>query len=189
IDDNAANHFVFFEQRDAKQSSGSCKLYRREAQLVIVSWLNRGIGYLVGLFRLQEQTQAHTTICAEWALATQKGGVSGRCALSYCADTEEVTLPEPKIAKLSSTDSDGFLQHGFEHRLQITGRVRNDAQHIGGCGLLPQRFAELTSALSHFLLKVGVGFLQTPSHNVELIGQRLNLVAGLDCDAVAQVAG
>ena len=39
-----------------------------------------------------------------------------------------------------------------------------------------------------FLLQVSVGLLQPSGHVVELIGQRLDLVAGLDHDALAEVA-
>ena len=39
-----------------------------------------------------------------------------------------------------------------------------------------------------FLLQVSVGLLQPSGHVVELIGQRLDLVAGLDRDALAEVA-
>jgi len=44
-------------------------------------------------------------------------------------------------------------------------------------------------ALVDLLLQAGVGFLQAPRHVVELVGQQFQLVAGLDCDALLEVAG
>src|SRR5215475_15656217 len=39
-----------------------------------------------------------------------------------------------------------------------------------------------------FLLQVGVGVLQSTRHVVELIGERLQLVAGFDRDALREIA-
>src|SRR5262249_11812374 len=43
-------------------------------------------------------------------------------------------------------------------------------------------------ALVDFLCEACVGFLQLPRHGVELVGERLELVPGLDGDALAKVA-
>ena len=56
-------------------------------------------------------------------------------------------------------------------------------------GLLRQRFAQLMRALLDLLLQAGVGFLQPPRHVVELVGQHFELVAGLDRDALLEIAG
>ena len=34
-------------------------------------------------------------------------------------------------------------QHGLEHGLQLAGRLADDLEHVGGGGLLLQRFAQL----------------------------------------------
>src|SRR5215510_13031019 len=38
------------------------------------------------------------------------------------------------------------------------------------------------------LLQAGVGFLQLPRHRIELVGERFELVPGLDGDALAEIA-
>ena len=40
-------------------------------------------------------------------------------------------------------DPRGVLQHGLEHGLQLTRRPTDDLEHIGGRGLLLERFAQL----------------------------------------------
>ena len=53
-----------------------------------------------------------------------------------------------------------------------------------GRGLLLQRFAQFLSAHLHFLFQIGIGFLQPSGHVIELVGERLQFVAGLDRDAL-----
>ena len=43
------------------------------------------------------------------------------------------------------------LHERVEHRLQIKSRAADDLEHIGGCGLLLQRFLQLARPLLHFL--------------------------------------
>ena len=43
-------------------------------------------------------------------------------------------------------------------------------------------------ALLHLLFQPGVGVLQPAGHIVELVGQRLEFVAGLDSDSLGQIA-
>ena len=93
------------------------------------------------------------------------------------------------LPNLASQMRTAFSSMVAKHRLQITGRAGNDAQDFGCRRLLLQRFGQLLRARLDFLLEVGVGLLQPSGHVVELIGQRLDFVAGLDGDALAEVAG
>ncbi len=43
------------------------------------------------------------------------------------------------------------LERGLEHRLQIEGRAADDLEHIGGGGLLLQRFGQLARARLHLV--------------------------------------
>ena len=61
--------------------------------------------------------------------------------------TEGVSVAEVQIAKLGLADAHGVCQHGLEHRLQLAGRARNDAEHLGSCGLLLQRFGKIVGAM------------------------------------------
>jgi len=95
-----------------------------------------------------------------------------------------VSLAKEQIAELCLAESRRVRQHGLEHGLQVAGRARDDAQHLGGGGLLLQRFAQFVGALLDLLFQTGVGFLQLARHVVELIRQPLQLVPGLDRDAL-----
>ena len=86
------------------------------------------------------------------------------------------------------TQSPRLFHHRLEHGLEIAAGCVDHAQHVGGRRLLRQQFAQLVRAQVDFLLQVGVGFLQPAGHVVELIGEALDFVAGLDGDALAQVA-
>ena len=58
-----------------------------------------------------------------------------------------------------------------------------------GRRLLRQRLAQFMRPLLDLLLQARVAFLKPPRHVVELVGQRFELVAGLDRDALLEVAG
>src|SRR5262249_18472244 len=62
-------------------------------------------------------------------------------------------------------------------------------------GLMLAGQLELTALLLHFmrallnlLFQVGVRFLQAAGHVIELVGEHLQFVAGLDCDSLAEIA-
>ena len=69
------------------------------------------------------------------------------------------------------------LRH-FAKRPQFPHRLRK---------LTTARF-QLVRALFNLLFEARIGFLQLPRHGVELVGERFELVAGLDGDALAEVA-
>ena len=60
---------------------------------------------------------------------------------------QHAVLPAIDIAKSGIAHAHGFLQHGFEHRLQFAGRAADNLQHLRRGGLLPQRLGEVGGAL------------------------------------------
>jgi hypothetical protein len=50
--------------------------------------------------------------------------------------------PEQR-AELGLADARRVLQHSLEYWLQFAGRAADDLEHVGGRGLLVQRFAQL----------------------------------------------
>ena len=50
----------------------------------------------------------------------------------------------------------GICQQGFEHRGEFAGRAGDDAQHLRGRGLLPQRLGKIIGALPQFLEQPGI---------------------------------
>ena len=60
------------------------------------------------------------------------------------AEPERIVFDERyDAAELGLADTRRVLQHGLEDRLQLAGRTADDLQHVGGGGLLLQRFAQL----------------------------------------------
>ena len=55
---------------------------------------------------------------------------------------EGISVVQVERAKLGSTDAGCVLEHSLKYGLQIAGRTRNDAQHLGGRRLLLQRLGE-----------------------------------------------
>ena len=72
------------------------------------------------------------------ALGTKAGG-----ALWQCDDAEAFSIVQIERAELGVADAHRIRQHGVEHRLKLAGRTGDDLQHLGGRGLLLQRFAQL----------------------------------------------
>src|ERR1700730_11478240 len=52
-------------------------------------------------------------------------------------------LEPPQRPKMRAADAGSILQHRSEHRLQLAGRSADDLEHVGGRGLLLERFAQL----------------------------------------------
>ena len=114
-------------------------------------------------------------------------GIAGR--IGNIADVAEaVSFAKEHGAELGLAEPRRVRQHCIEHGLEVPGRTRNDAQHLGSCGLLFERFAQFVGALLDLLFQAGIGFLQLARHVVELVGERLELVPGLDRDALGEIA-
>src|SRR5262249_32808004 len=54
-------------------------------------------------------------------------------------------------AEIGATHARRILQHRLEYRLQLTGRARDDLEHLGGRGLLLQRLAYFARARLHLV--------------------------------------
>ena len=76
---------------------------------------------------------------------------------------------------------------GVHGRPQLVADVGQELrlQAIGLLELLVERH-QLLGALGHLVLQAGVGLLQSRAHAVELVGERLQLVAGLHLEAEAR---
>ena len=62
-----------------------------------------------------------------------------------------VTLAESQHHVIDPTNPCGALDNGVEHRLHVRRRAADDAEHLGRCGLMLQRFAQFRVALLEFL--------------------------------------
>ena len=64
-----------------------------------------------------------------------------RCVVQG-SEAKRVALTKPHDAEFGFANSGRVSQHSIEHRLKFAGRAADDAQHLGGRGLLLQGFAQ-----------------------------------------------
>ena len=62
-----------------------------------------------------------------------------------------VLLVESQHHVIDPTNPRRALDDGIEHRLHVRRRAADDAEHLGGCGLMLQGLAQLCVALLQFL--------------------------------------
>jgi hypothetical protein len=57
------------------------------------------------------------------------------------------SFKEPQHDVIDAANPRGAFDNGVEHRLHVCGRAADDAQHLGGCCLMLQRFGKLAPAI------------------------------------------
>ena len=62
-----------------------------------------------------------------------------------------VPLAESQYHVINPTNPGGALDDGVEDRLHVRRRAADDAEHLGGCGLMLQGLAQFRVALAEFL--------------------------------------
>src|SRR5262245_9480298 len=62
-----------------------------------------------------------------------------------------ILVAESQQHVVSSTDPSGALDNGIEHRLHVSRRAADDAEHLSGCRLMLQGLAQFRVALLQFL--------------------------------------
>ena len=73
-------------------------------------------------------------------------------------------------------ESGGRLNKCIQHRLQIEGRAADDLEHVGGGGLLLQRFSHVVGALAQLVEQSGV--LDGDDGLGGEVGDQLDLLVG-----------
>src|SRR5262245_20095282 len=63
--------------------------------------------------------------------------------VEFCRRAQSAVFVVEHHAELCFAKSRGVFQHALEYWLKLTGRARNDLQHLGCCGLPLQRFPQL----------------------------------------------
>ena len=90
-----------------------------------------------------------------------------------------------RLPKLRLADARGILQHGVEYRLKLAGRAGDDLEHVGGRGLLLQRFAQFVEQPRVLDGDDGLGGEVLDQLDL-LVGERTNLLA-VDGDRADQL--
>src|SRR5262245_17738183 len=63
--------------------------------------------------------------------------------VEHCGGADRTVFESKQSSKIRFADASRISEHGLEHRLQLTGRTRDDLEHLRGRGLLLQRLGEL----------------------------------------------
>jgi hypothetical protein len=63
----------------------------------------------------------------------------------------ELAIPAVDTAYVGVANPNGIRQHGFKRRLEVVGRVWDNAKHLRGGGLLLQRLGEVVGALAQLI--------------------------------------
>ena len=100
--------------------------------------------------RLQDAVEGIAGLWQEAAARPDEIAI-GRRRIEYGRRVEGTVVVAVQHAELGLANARGVLQHGLEYRRQLAGRAGNDLQHLGGCGLLLQRFAQLARARLHLV--------------------------------------
>ena len=91
-------------------------------------------------------------------------------------------------APVGAGQGTGVDHDAVEHGLQIEGGADRPPD-FGERGQPLQRLGEVAGALGHLAFEARVRFLEPARRPVELVAERLQLVAGPDLDAMGEVAG
>ena len=97
-----------------------------------------------------------------------------------------VDTPDDRVVR--AADARGVLGHRVHHGLQVGRRARDDPQDLPHRRLLLEGLRQLARPRLHLALEPRVRFLELGGHAVELVAQRLQLVARPDVDALVQLS-
>src|SRR5262249_29107767 len=98
-------------------------------------WLCRAVGAVSHFLCMQDASENACRFRSERPPLLLELDQRGRRADSG-RSVEQLAVVAEQRAEFSLADMNSVLQHGLKHRLKLTGRARNDLQHLGRRGLL-----------------------------------------------------
>src|SRR5262249_8054771 len=106
---------------------------------------------VVDLHRLLDP--AYLGMAAFWMNAEWRVLGRGECRRHVVdrGDTRSVSLIQLQYAELSTAQPGCILQHGFEYRLELAGRARDDTEDLRSRRLLLQSLAQIARPGLHFI--------------------------------------
>ena len=111
------------------------------------------------------------------AAFTHSAGALRRAAGRSCSPLRSQMTPP-----VASHNSIAVPMSVSSTALQVERRAADDLQHVGGRGLLLQRFVEVARARLDLGFERFVALLDSLRHLVEAVGERLDLVAGANVE-------
>src|SRR4030081_1856163 len=107
--------------------------------------LQPDVGNLNSLFRRRYAPERSPRICTQYRFTSPCLRKGSRRAIE-CSSAKRASLRQKQRAALGLATPRRVRQHGLEYRLQLARRARDDAEHLGGSGLLLECFAEFARA-------------------------------------------
>src|SRR5262245_53741405 len=145
IDSDSTNQVVLLEHRHDQKRPSSGNLGNR----------------LIGIFRSDVSDVCDLPRVSDTVEDTGRATRRNRIALAISSPRlrrivqrnvpEYIAFVEQQVAEAGLADANGVLKHSLEHWLQFAGRAADDLQHVGGSGLLLQRFREIVGALAQLI--------------------------------------
>ncbi len=184
IDDDGADQLSFLEHRHRQQRPDAGDFYTNDG---------KRIALLVRLFLPQVGDVDHLLCQRNAAEAAARSRMEqlvladvriARRRVKHGDGPKCVVVTKKHIAEIRSADTGCVLQHGLENRLKIAGRAADDLEHVGGGGLLLQRFRKIVGALAQFVEQPRV--LDGDDGLLGKVGDQLDLLVGERTDLVPE---
>src|SRR5215831_9452038 len=86
-----------------------------------------------------------------WSIDTEPRGTGIRYRPKMSPQDHSIPLVKSQYHIINPTNPGGAFYDRIEHRLHIRGRAADNAKHLGGCGLMLQRFPQFCIALLDLL--------------------------------------
>ncbi len=114
-------------------------------------------------------------LTSRWSVGRSAGTPGGAQSLDHwrrhttrCGGAKQLPVVSGHNPKCRLAQGHGLVQHRIEHRREIARRGIDDPQHLGGRGLLRQRFVSLDDPLLKLRFKLDDSLLQIDSRCVAL---------------------
>jgi hypothetical protein len=104
------------------------------------------VGDLDNLFGSGDPSKGSVRLRSDQWFALACVGICGR-GVVHGNHAEGICVAKEQRTERGLTDANSVRENGLEYRPQVTGRTRNDAQHLGGCRLLLQRLGKVVARL------------------------------------------
>ena len=142
VDGKDADQLVVLEHRNVKDGPEASEIdgSHEDRFALDVGWLRRDIDDMNRLLRLDDAAEGSSRTRSLRSALPELGKCwrhSEHCSRTPCAILKTEQNTETGLA-----DAHRIRQHGLEHGLKFAGRAGDDLQHVGGRGLLLQRFAK-----------------------------------------------
>ncbi len=174
-DGDDTNQLIFMEHWDGENTAIAAERDGRDDEWIAldISPFQRYVGDLDHLLRL---CRTPYTCVGGWMHDPRPRLLISGWRVVHRSGAEAVALAEVKRTELGLADAGCVLEHGLEHGLQLARGTADDFQHIGGRGLLLQRFTQIVGAFAQFLEQPRV--LDRDHHLFGEIAQQLDLLLG-----------